>query len=81
MSQKTANDVLRVLSGTPRKFTCTVHLPSGEKIEFQADALPVSNWSNDDRSLWLYSGGPYPHCYPIMRWIDGAILLCEENPK
>jgi len=81
MSQKTANDVLRVLSGTRLKFTCTVHLPSGEKIEFQAESMPSVSWSNEDRSLWLYSGGGYGKCGPIMRWIDGAILLCEENPK
>jgi len=81
MSQKTANDVLRVLSGTPRKFTCTVHLPTGEKIEFQADKAPVVNWSDADRSLWLFTGGDYSTVGPIMRWIDGAILLCEENPK
>lgn len=81
MSQKTANDVLRVLSGTRLKFTCTVHLPAGEKIEFQADKLPCVEWSNEDRGLWLYSTGEYGKSAPIMRWIDGAILLCEENPK
>ena len=81
MSQKTANDVLRVLSGTPRKFTCTVHLPSGEKIEFQADRPPCVEWSNEDRGLWLFNTGEYGKSNPIMRWIDGSILLCEENPK
>ena len=79
-SQKTANDVLRVLSGTPRNFTCSVHLPSGERVEFQAEKVPVVNWCAEDRSLWLFAGD-YPHVAPLMRLIDGAILLCEENPK
>jgi len=81
MSQKTANDVLRVLSGTRLKFTCTVHLPTGEKIEFQSDHPPGVAWSNEDRALWLFKQNQYGSASaPVMRWIDGTILLCEENP-
>ena len=83
MSQKTANDVLRVLSGTRLKFTCTVHLPTGEKIEFQAAKSPDVEWCDADRALWLFGRSPESdyNKTPIMRWVDGAILLCDLNPE
>lgn len=78
-SQKTVNEVVRVLSGRRRKLTCTLHLPDGNHIEFQADIHPVIEFNVEDRCMWLMSSGEYASKGPIMRWLDGAILLVEKN--
>lgn len=81
-SVHTANEVLRVLDGKRLRFTVRVHLPDGRKVEFQADTAPKIAFCNEDRSLWLFgTAGESYNSYQIMRWVAGAILLCEENPK
>ena len=76
-SSHEANKVLRVLKGERLKYTVRVHKPDGETIEFQTDSLPIIKFFDEDRCLWLvagnYGGGH------IMKWIEGAILLTEEN--
>ncbi len=71
--------MLRVLTGgAPKKYTYTVHLPNGKKIEFQSDDSFVVKWNDSLREPWLFSG--YPE-FSIMRWDAGSILMREENPK
>ncbi len=78
-SQFEANKVLRVLSNKPLKFTVRVHLPDDRIFEWQAADRPTVKWNDHARGLWLYHG-QYGDCV-CMAWPDGAILLCEENPK
>lgn len=78
-SQSQANDLLRVLKGEPKKFTVRVHYPDGKLLEFQSDERPKVAWYNEARSLMLMSKVGYDD-YPIMKWDDGMIILCEQNP-
>lgn len=81
-SQLHANQVLRVLKGEPRKFTCVVHLPDGRQIEFQSDGLPVIKWNDETRGLFLNAmvGDSTYNTVPVMAWTEGAILLTDKNP-
>lgn len=74
-----ANKVLRVLNGVRLKYTVQVHLPNGKIVEFQAAQTPEIRWSEEARCLWLWTHGYQEP--PIMAWPEGAIMLCEENPK
>lgn len=76
-SNHEANNVLRVLKGERRKYTVRVHLPDGQLVEFQSDAMPRLDYNIEDRALWLNQA----YEQPTMRWVEGAILLVEENPK
>lgn len=82
-SQHEANKMLRVLNGAKLKYTARVTMPNGSVLEFQTNKTPSVKWSEDSRSLWLrgYAGDDSYEGYPIMQWIDGSILQCEENPK
>ncbi len=77
-SQSKANELLRVLSGERLKYTVRVHLPDGKVIEFQDNERPSIQFKDQDRALWLCSG-EYGSA-PIMRWVDGSVLLVEGNP-
>jgi hypothetical protein len=77
-SRTNTNKMIRVLTGKHQKFTVTVHLADGNKIEWQSDQHPRTKWNDEDRSLWLFAGDYGSG--PIMRFPDGAIVLCEENP-
>lgn len=82
-SQAEANKLLRVLKGTRGKITCTLHLPDGRTMEWQADKDPIVQWHPEARALWLFNASTtetYGHV-PVMAWIDGAILLCDKNPE
>lgn len=81
MSNLEANKVIRALTGERLKFTCRVHLPDNQVIEFQSDHKPKLHFQEADRALWLVSNVGYGDDCPIMRWADGSILLVEENPK
>lgn len=74
-----SNKVARVLSGKPLKYTVRVHNPDGSVVEFQAALKPNLGFFVEDRSLWLM-GSDYG-TNPIMKWVDGSILLVEENPS
>jgi hypothetical protein len=75
-----ANKMLRVLAGERLKHTVRVHHPDGKVTEFQSNAVPLVKYNDEDRALWLYTGTDYSNS-PCMRWVDGSILLTEENPK
>lgn len=81
-SRKQANEVLRVLAGEQRKFTCRAHLPGGQTLEFQSDGLPLIKWNDEARQLFLNAcvGESTYNTVPVMAWPDGAILLTEQNP-
>lgn len=74
-----ANKVIRVLNGVRLKYTIHLHLSDKKVVEFQAEKLPEVKWHDQARALWLFGGG-YPEP-AIMPWPEGAIMLCEENPK
>lgn len=75
-----SNKLLRVLNDKPLKFTVRIHQPGGNVVEFQADSKPSVKFFEEDRCLWLFDTGGYGSS-AIMKWIEGSILLCEENPK
>jgi len=81
-SQSTANDLLRVLKGEPRKYTAKVHYPDGKMLEFQTDHSPETVWCEQSRALWLKCkcGDSYNATSPIMEWVPGSVLLLEQNP-
>jgi hypothetical protein len=79
-SQSAVNAMVRVLEGKPLKYTVTVHLPDGSKVEFQSTKAPVLKYNDEARGLWL-SDGEYSSSAPIMPWPPGAIMLVEENPN
>jgi hypothetical protein len=74
--------MLRVLNGERRKFT--VRVMHGDKIiEFQADKPPKLDWNTEARSLFIaqtFDTSGFSIA-PIMKWEEGMIMLCEENPK
>ena len=72
-----ANKLLRVLNGQRRKYTVRVNLPDGKVVEFQSDTTPQLKYDDEARELWLQSS----YSVPCMAWVEGAILLVEENPK
>ena len=78
-SQSEANKMTRVLLGERLKFTIRVHLPGKyeQVIEWQSPDRPVLKYFEDDRCLWLFSDG-YAST-PTMKWVEGSILLVEEN--
>jgi len=76
-SQSEANKVLRVLTGERLKYTIRIHLPDQSVTEFQSDEVPMVKFFEEDRCLWLFKGGYDGR--PIMKWVDGSILLTEEN--
>lgn len=78
-SQAEANKMIRVLSGKPKKYTVTVHLPDGRCIEFQHEYKPAIKFFDEDRCLWVMVG-QYNATEPVMKFPDGAILMVEENP-
>lgn len=82
-SQAEANKVLRVLKGARGKITCTLHLPDGRCIEWQADNDPKVEWNQEARGMWLFNHATAEQYgkVPMMQWIEGAILLCEKNPE
>jgi hypothetical protein len=81
-SQHVANEVLRVLKGERRKYTARLNLPDGNVVEWQSDKSPKLDYNDAARALWLVeSAGEYGNNYPIMAWVEGSILLVEENPK
>lgn len=77
MSERKVNEMVRVLKGIRKKYTCTVFKPDGKEIEFQADQKPKLEFLNEARTLFLTSR-EYPEA-PIMKWEDDFVLLCEEN--
>lgn len=80
-SQHEANKAIRVLSGKPLKYTVRVYIPDGRVIEFQTEKLVKVEYNSDTRAIWLHqSVGDYSSV-PVMQWIEGSILLMEENPK
>lgn len=85
-SQSEANKVLRVISGQQARlrFTCTVNLPDGSKVEFQSESAPQVKYDENTRAVWLmcsYKSGQYDReSHPVMEWANGSILLVEENP-
>lgn len=78
MSNTETNEAIRVLSGKRLKLTVRLHLPDGKCVEWQAEERPDVKFNDADRCLWVYEGGYSGK--PISRWIDGAVLLAEENP-
>jgi hypothetical protein len=77
ISQTQVNKALRVLEGTKQKYTVRVHLPDGKVVEFQAERAPKLIFNNEARDLWI-CGGEYDTT-PIMPYLEGTIILTEEN--
>lgn len=71
--------MVRVLSGKPLKYTVTLHLPDGSRVEFQSNTTPKVKFHDEARCLWLCAGDYSAD--PVMEWVPGAIILTEENPK
>ena len=76
-SNHEANRVLRVLKGERLKYTVRVHLPDQTVVEYQTNETPTLKFFDEDRCLWLFAGGY--GAVPTMKWVEGAILLVEEN--
>lgn len=76
-----ANKALRVLTGKRLKYTLRLHLPDGKVTEWQSDKTPSLDWDNNSRSVWLVQRGSDYSNVPLMQWVDGAVLLVEENDK
>lgn len=76
-SNHEANRVLRVLKGERLKYTIRIFLPDEKITEFQAERSPILKFFDEDRSLWLFDGSYDGR--PIMKWIEGSIMLAEEN--
>ena len=76
-----ANKLIRVLKGERKKYTVQVHLPDGKVVEFQAEKEPALKWHHEARALWLHSADSNYNSTPIIAWVEGSILLVEENPK
>jgi len=71
------NKVTQVLKGERLKYTVRIHLPDETVTEFQCDETPMVKFFEEDRCLWLFNGGYESR--PIMKWVEGSILLTEEN--
>ena len=78
-SQHEVNRSLRVLKGERLKFTVRVHVPDRDVVEFQANQAPRIKFFEEDRCLWLHGSEDGYTERPIMKWIEGSILLIEEN--
>lgn len=74
-----ANQVIRVLTGKPMKYTVRIFRENGQAVEFQSENVPKLDWDNEARALWIKEGG-YGGA-PIIRHEHGMIVLTEENPK
>lgn len=72
------NKLLRVLNGIKLKYTVRVTLPDDKVLEWQSDAAPSLKFFDEDRSLWLFNTANYSST-PIMRWVEGSVMLLEEN--
>lgn len=74
-----ANKLLRVLTGEKLKYTIRVTHPDGKVTEFQSGHTVKVKWNEETRSAWIhytsYEGSA------IMPWVDGMVILTEENPK
>lgn len=82
MSQAEANKVQRVLvAAKPLKYTVQVHSPDGKVLEFQSNTLPVVQWNDSDRAVWVMQSpeGSYEKA-PVTRFHDGDVILTEKNP-
>lgn len=78
-SQHEANNLIRVLSNKPLKFTVRIFLPDGRAVEYQSDNKASILWLDAARTLWIFSAG-YDGT-PICEYVPGSVILCEENPK
>lgn len=78
-SNHEANRVLRVLKGERLKYTVRLHKPDGEIIEFQSARVPMVKFFEEDRCLWLHMADDGYTERAVMKWIEGSILLVEEN--
>lgn len=74
-----SNKLLRVLQGEKLKYTIRVHHLDGKITEFQCNQSAKIKWIDDARCLWLCQGDYESR--PIMQWVEGMIILTEENPK
>lgn len=73
-----ANKLLRVLKGERLKYTVRVHSPDGNILEFQSESRVNLNWLEADRKVWIVT--EYPSS-PICPFVEGMVILTEENPK
>lgn len=78
MSNHEANKVIRVLKGERMKYTIMVHKPDGSVVEWQAAKKVKMEYLSELREPWIVEGEYSGH--PIMRYQEGMIILCEENP-
>lgn len=78
-SNHEANKVLRVLKGERLKYTVRLFLPDERVVEFQLNRAPNIKFFDEDRCLWLHGSDDGYSDRPIMKWIEGAIILTEEN--
>ena len=76
-SNHKANETYRVLKGERLKYTVRFFKPDGSITEFQSDEYPMVKFFEEDRCLWLFKGGYESR--PITKWIEGSILLAEDN--
>ena len=76
------NKVIRLLEGTRLKFTSTLLLKDGKKVELQHDRPLDVFWNDALRGLLLGQRlEEYGAVHPIIPWAEVSMIMTETNPE